>query len=132
MGFLGIQLDGINYRVRVEYDTYVENFSLIEGPNAGDMFSGRHERDLTGTSSTFEMRVKADPRYPLDFDSFFAAIRTPVDSHIVTVFDGQGTLSYQAMIQGGSRVYKGMVGGVKRWDDCFVQFVPIEPQWSAT
>lgn len=132
MGFLGIQIDGITYRVRVEYDTYVESFSLIEGPNAGDMFSGRHERDLTGTSSTYEMRVKADPRYPLDFDAFFAAIRAPVDSHLVSVYDGQRILTYPAMIQSGERVLKGILGGVKRWDNCPVQFVPIAPQWRAT
>lgn len=131
MAFMNIQLDGTTYRVRVEYDTYIESFRLVEGINAGDMISNRHERDLSGTASTYEMLVRADPRYPLDFDSFFSTIRSPVDSHLVTVYDGQGLLTYESMIQGGSRILKGTVGGIRRWDVCPVQFVPLAPQWKA-
>lgn len=131
MEYMTVTLDGVTYRVRVVYNTYADAFTLIEGVNAGDMLSGRHERDLVGTSATYEMEVQPDPRYPEDFDAFYAAIRAPVVSHTVTVFDGQGELTYEAMIQSGRRTYRGMAGGKRRYCGAVVQFVPIEPQWEA-
>lgn len=132
MAYLGIKMDGIDYRVRIVYDTYADTFNLIEGPNADDMLNARHERDLTGTKATYEMGVEPDPLHPEDFDAFYSAIRSPVDSHSIQVFDGQQTLTYNAMITTGRRVYKGILGGVRHYSGSVIQFIPIEPQWEAT
>lgn len=132
MEFMRITMDGVTYRVRVVYDTYADEFELIEGPNAGDMLSGRHERDLIGTRATYEMGVEPDPRYPQDFDAFYAAVRAPVVSHSITVFDGQSTLTYNAMIERGSRVYRGTLGGVRRYGGATIRFVPVTPQWEVS
>lgn len=131
MEYMTLTLDGITYRVRVVYDTYADTFELVEGPNAGDMLSGDRNRDLIGTKATYEMRVEPDPRYPADFDAFYAAVRAPVDTHSITVYDGQTTLTYQAMIQSGSRVLRGTVGGVRRYRGSTIRFVPSAPQWEA-
>lgn len=131
MAYMRITMDGTTYRVRVLYDSYIDSFSLIEGPNAGDMLSGRHERDLIGSADTYQMAVEPDWNYPEDFDAFFAALRAPVDSHTITVLDGQDTITYNAMIQSGQRTYKGQLSGVHRWAGLTVQFVPITPQREA-
>lgn len=132
MNPLQLTMDGRTYRVLILEDTYRDSFTLIEGPNAGDMLNDRHERDLVGTSATYEMSVVPDPRFPLDFTEFYEACRTPVVSHTVTVIDGQGSLTYEAMIQGGSRTYKGTRSGKRIYNGMAIKFVPVSPQWEVS
>lgn len=129
MNFLGVTVDGTTYRVRIVYDTYVESVELIEGPLAGDMESGRHERDLKGAAATYEMTVEPDPRYPADYDNLWTLLRSPEPSHSVTVYENQGTLTYDAQIQAIQRTYAGELGGRKRWKGMTLSFVPQTPQW---
>lgn len=127
-----ITMDSITYRVCIVADSYVDSFELVEGPNAGDMLNDRHERDLSGTKATYSMQVEPDPRFPLDYTAFYEAIRSPVNSHTITVLDGQSTLTYQAQIQSGSRVYDKTVNGVRFYKGVVVNFVPESPQWEAS
>lgn len=128
MAFIGLTMDGTAYRVRIVYDTYLRSFQLLEGPNADYMLSGRYERDLIGTAYTYEMRVEPDPRYPEDYDAFFAAIAQPVPSHSITVFNGQTAMTYDAMIQSAQDTYKGILSGVHQWGNLTVRYIPISPQ----
>ena len=132
MELMTILMDGVTYRVRVVYNTLVRAFELIEGPNAGEMRSGRHERDLIGTKYTYEMGVEPDPRYQSDYDAFFEAISDPVDSHSITVPNRQGTLTYQAMIERGSDTYRGRLAGQRRWGGLVVTFKAISVQKEPT
>ena len=130
MPFLAQQLnmDGTTYRVRIVYDTLVRSFELLEGVNAGEMLSGRHERDLLGTGYTYQMQVEPDPRYPTDYDAFFEAISAPVDSHTIIMPYGQSTITYEAMVESGQDTYRGIVGGRTKWRGLTVQYRYIEPQ----
>lgn len=130
MPFLAQQLsmDGTTYRVRIVYDTLVRSFELLEGVNAGEMLSGRHERDLLGTGYTYQMQVEPDPRYPTDYDAFFEAISAPVDSHTINMPYGQTTITYEAMVESGQDTYRGIVGGRTKWRGLTVQYRYIEPQ----
>ena len=130
MPFLAQQLnmDGTTYRVRIVYDTLVRSFELLEGVNAGEMLSGRHERDLLGTGYTYQMQVEPDPRYPTDYDAFFEAISAPVDSHTIIMPYGQTTITYEAMVESGQDTYRGIVGGRTKWRGLTVQYRYIEPQ----
>ena len=130
MPFLAQQLnmDGTTYRVRIVYDTLVRSFELLEGVNAGEMLSGRHERDLLGTGYTYQMQVEPDPRYPTDYDSFFEAISAPVDSHTIIMPYGQTNITYEAMVESGQDTYRGIVGGRTKWRGLTVQYRYIEPQ----
>lgn len=123
-----IKMDGKEYRVRVVFDSMELSFRLIEGPNAGTMLSGRHERDLLGTEYSHRMLVEPDPAYPDDFDAFFHAVSAPVDSHHVELPYGQATLEYDAMIQSGSHVNGGIMLGKRRWHGLQINYEPIEPQ----
>ena len=130
MPFLAQQLnmDGTTYRVRIVYDTLVRSFELLEGVNAGEMLSGRHERDLLGTGYTYQMQVEPDPRYPTDYDAFFEAISAPVDSHTIIMPYGQSTITYEAMVESGQDTYQGTVAGQTKWRGLTVQYRYIEPQ----
>ena len=130
MPFLAQQLnmDGTTYRVRIVYDTLIRSFELLEGVNAGEMLSGRHERDLLGTGYTYQMQVEPDPRYPTDYDAFFDAISAPVDSHTIIMPYGQTTITYEAMVESGQDTYRGIVSGRTRWRGLTVQYRYIEPQ----
>lgn len=130
MPFMAQQLnmDGTTYRVRIVYDTLIRSFELLEGVNAGEMLSGRHERDLLGTGYTYQMQVEPDPRYPTDYDAFFEAISAPVDSHTIIMPYGQTTITYEAMVESGQDTYRGIVSGRTRWRGLTVQYRYIEPQ----
>ena len=130
MPFLAQQLnmDGTTYRVRIVYDTLVRSFELLEGVNAGEMLSGRHERDLLGTGYTYQMQVEPDPRYPTDYDAFFEAISAPVDSHTIIMPYGQTNITYEAMVESGQDAYRVIVGGRTKWRGLTVQYRYIEPQ----
>ena len=130
MPFLAQQLnmDGTTYRVRIVYDTLIRSFELLEGVNAGEMLSGRHERDLLGTGYTYQMQVEPDPRYPTDYDAFFEAISAPVDSHTIIMPYGQTNITYEAMVESGQDTYQGTVAGQTKWRGLTVQYRYIEPQ----
>lgn len=123
----GVQMDGRTYRVRVIHASIEETARLEEGVNAGDMLSYRHERDLAGTFYGHSMLVEPDPRYPEEYDAFFDAISAPVDSHIVTMPHGQGTVTYEAMVSEARHVSRGVVGGIRRWSGLSVSFSSIRP-----
>lgn len=123
----GITMDGKTYRVRVIFPSVEENARLVEGPNAGDMLSGRRERDLVGTYYDHTLSVEPDPRYPQDYDQFYQAITAPVPSHSITMPHGQGTVTYDAMVSSARHVANGVIAGVRRWKGLQVSFEGIRP-----
>lgn len=128
---MNLVVDGTAYRVRVVYNSLVRAFELREGPNAGDMLSGRHERDLIGTKYTYEMEIEPDPRYQSDYDALYDKLSDPVTSHTVTVPYGQSTLTYAAMIERGSDTYKGEFAAQRRWGGLTVAFKALTVQKEA-
>ena len=56
-----LTMDGQVYRVRVVYESLIREFELLEGVNAGDMLSFRHERDLGGTGYSMSCRWNPIP-----------------------------------------------------------------------
>ena len=132
MGYLGVTVDGRTFRVRIVKDTYREHIDFIEGPLAGDMDDGYHERDLRGAAATFTMTVQPDFANLQDYDDLWDLLRQPINEHRVSVIEDQGTLSYFAQIQTIDRTVGGMVGGRRLFKDMTLAFVPSEPQWRPT
>lgn len=123
----GITMDGKTYRVRVIFPSVEETARLEDGLNAGEMLSGRRERDLVGTYYDHTLSVEPDPRYPQDYDQFFDDISAPVPSHIITMPHGQGTVTYAAMVYSARHVANGVIAGVRRWKGLQVSFQGIRP-----
>lgn len=123
-----IIMDGITYRVMIVYDSLARSFELREGPNAGEMLSGRYERDLLGTRYGCQMAVEPDPEHPEDYDAFFDAVSAPVETHRIKMPYGQGFLEYDAMISSGGDNWRGRLAGKNRYSGLVVNYVSIEPQ----
>lgn len=123
----GITMDNQHYRVRVRFETLGRSFRIPEGPNAGEMMSGRFELDSRGTYYDYEMQVEPDPRYPGDYDQFFDDISAPGGTHSVVMPYGQGTVTLQAMVQEGGDTYRGRVAGTRRWGGLRVSFTARAP-----
>lgn len=124
----GLTMDGVHYRVRVVFDSLKRSFDLLSGPNAGEMLTGRKERDLLGTAYSYQLKVQPDPRFPQDYDAFYQSISAPVDTHTITLPFGQGTITYEASVESGQDAYHGKTGTARRWRDLTVNFDYTEPQ----
>ena len=123
-----IVVDGVEYRVRVVYESMSRSFSIVEGPNGGTAITARTIRDIIGTKYDYEMRVEPDPRYPEDYDAFYEVISAPVESHMVEMPYGSGVMKFEAMIVSGEDTYAGILVNRNAWKGPRVQFKPILPQ----
>ena len=123
-----IVVDGVEYRVRVVYESLSRSFSIVEGPNCGTAITARSIRDIIGTKYAYEMNIEPDPRYPEDYDAFYETISAPVESHIVEMPYGNGSTKFEAMIVSGEDTYRGILANRNAWQGLRVQFKPILPQ----
>ena len=123
-----IVVDGVEYRVRVVYESMSRSFSIVEGPNGGTAITARTIRDIIGTKYDYEMRVEPDLRYPEDYDAFYEVISAPVESHMVEMPYGSGVMKFEAMIVSGEDTYRGILANRNAWQGLRVQFKPILPQ----
>lgn len=123
-----IVVDGVEYRVRVVYESLSRSFSIVEGPNGGTAITARTIRDIIGTKYDYEMRVEPDLRYPEDYDAFYEVISAPVESHMVEMPYGSGVMNFEAMIVSGEDTYRGILVNRNAWQGLRVQFKPILPQ----
>ena len=123
-----IVVDGVEYRVRVVYESLSRSFSIVEGPNGGTAITARTIRDIIGTKYDYEMRVEPDLRYPEDYDAFYEVISAPVESHMVEMPYGSGVMKFEAMIVSGEDTYAGILINRNAWKGLRVQFKPILPQ----
>lgn len=123
-----IVVDGVEYRVRVVYESLSRSFSIVEGPNGGTAITARTIRDIIGTKYDYEMRVEPDLRYPEDYDAFYEVISAPVESHMVEMPYGSGVMKFEAMIVSGEDTYAGILANRNAWQGLRVQFKPILPQ----
>ena len=123
-----IRIDGVAYRVRIQFGTLEQSFDIVEGSNSGTSIKKRQIRDILGTAYSYTMKVERNPLYPDDFDNFYDAISAPVDSHIVEMPYGQDMLDFEAAIISGKMTYSGIRAGRKYWTGLEVSFTPVEPQ----
>lgn len=123
-----IAVDGVEYRVRVVYESLSRSFSIVEGPNGGTAITARTIRDIIGTKYAYEMNIEPDPRYPEDYDAFYEVISAPVESHMVEMPYGSSSMRFEAMIVSGEDTYAGILVNRNAWKGLRVQFKPILPQ----
>ena len=123
-----IVVDGVEYRIRVVYESLSRSFSIVEGPNGGTAITARTIRDIIGTKYAYTMNIEPDFRYPEDYDAFYEAISAPVESHMVELPYGSGVMKFEAMIVSGEDTYAGILANRNAWKGLRVQFKPILPQ----
>ncbi len=125
---MSIIMDGVTYQVRIRIGTLEQSFRIEDGNNAGKAMSGEDIRDITGTYYDYAMKVEPDPEHRADYDAFFWAISAPVDSHMITVPNGQDVLTYKAKVTSGRHRKKDKINGVTRWTGLQVEFTATRPQ----
>lgn len=125
---MGITMDGRTYDVRIVYNTLVRAFELIEGENAGQMLSGRYDRDLIGTAYSYQMAVEPNPLNRADYDAFYEAISAPTPTHRITMPYAQTTITFDARVVSGQDVHGGSIGGKKLWSGLVVDYIANTPQ----
>lgn len=127
----GITVDGIDYHVRVVFNSLERDFNLLEGGNAGMALSGRTIRDIIGTQYTYIMKVEPLSTSAADqiaYDEFYQAITAPVDYHTVKMPYGQTDITFDAQIISGKDKYCGKRNNHEWWRELSVIFIPMEPQ----
>lgn len=123
-----LTVDGVEYRVRIVFDSLSRAFQIMDGPNAGTAITARDIRDILGTGYSYKMAVEPNPNYPEDYDQFYDVISAPVESHSVIMPYGQRTIEFEAKILSGEDRLGPTIAGAARWHGLSVTFTPIKPQ----
>lgn len=122
-------VDGVEYPGVFVKSPIHRSFNVLDGENAGRTMDGRMQRDIIGTYYTYRLEFDASLSDPEEYDALFEALSAPVDSHIISVPYGQGSLTFEAYVANGeddlSRIYR---NESKKWDNLTVNFVAMEPQ----
>lgn len=122
-------VDGVEYPGVFVKSPIHRSFNVLDGENAGRTMDGRMRRDIIGTYYTYRLEFDASLSDPEEYDALFEALSAPVDSHIISVPYGQGSLTFEAYVANGeddlSRIYR---DESKKWDNLTVNFVAMEPQ----
>lgn len=124
----GITIDGIDYNIRIKYETLRRAFEINEGPNSGTAIDGTMIRDIIGTRYNYQIDIEPDPSDPSDYDAFYDLISSPISSHEVSFPYGQETITFQAAIQSGTDIYRGVIGCQRRWNGLSIVFQALAPQ----
>lgn len=122
-----IVIDGVSYP-NIHVVSIKRSFSVLDGPNAGRVLTGRMERDVIGTYYNYSMEVDASESAPAEYDNFYEVISTPQDSHTIQVPYGQGTLTFEAYITNGDDNLDIIGENANRWGDLSINFIAISPQ----
>ena len=125
---MAVIMDGVTYNVRIAYPTLERSFNIPQGQNRGKSLGYSDIDDIFGTEYGYQFNVEEDPAHRADYDLFYEAISAPVGFHTITLPYGQSTITFQAKVTSGRDVFRGIVGGRRKWEGLEVRFSPIVPQ----
>lgn len=94
------KIDGKEYS-GVGVESLQRSFRIPDGPNAGEMLSGEHERDLIGTYYDYDLILSVENLAANEYDALFETLSAPVNSHSVEMPYGMSSLTFVAMIEAG-------------------------------
>lgn len=101
---------------------------IRDGRNAGNTLSGRYRRDISGVFYTYTLSLSAAGMSREDYDDLQSALTEPVESHLVTMPDGQGTITFEAYIQAVGDELEIAEENGNQWGNMTVDFIAAEPQ----
>lgn len=120
-------VDGLAFRAGVT--SISRQAEVRDGRNGGTSLSGRAVRDLVGTYYHYTMGLSTLDMDSGEYDALYELLTAPVESHIVTVPYGQGTLTYEAFISSVSDTLElAEPGGQNIWGGLTVAFTAMEPK----
>ena len=95
------KIDGAGFS-GVGVEALKRSFRIPDGTNAGEMLSGDYERDIVGTYYDYDLTITANLLTPNEYNSLFDILSAPVNSHMVEMPYGMGSIAFEAMIDSGS------------------------------
>lgn len=104
------------------------SFSVLDGDNAGRVMTGAMKRDIIGTYYNYSMEIDPVSSDLAEYDEFYEAISSPVDSHVLTVPYAQTTLTFDAYVANGEDELVSKYNGRNEWQNLAVNFVAMKPK----
>lgn len=120
-------LDGKAYNVIVPADGIKRSARITDGENVGRTLSGFMIRDIIGTYYNYTISIDTLQTEHAEYDALYEAVTAPVDSHVLKVPYGQGTMEFEAYITSVDDTLSTMSDG-NRWTGLTLSFVAMEPQ----
>lgn len=122
-----LSLDGKAYP-NLHVVSLKRSFSVLDGDNAGRVMTGAMKRDIIGTYYNYSMEIDPVSSDLAEYDEFYEAISSPVDSHVLTVPYAQTTLTFDAYVANGEDELASKYNGRNEWQNLAVNFVAMKPK----
>lgn len=122
-----LSLDGKAYP-NLHVVSLKRSFSVLDGDNAGRVMTGAMKRDIIGTYYNYSMEIDPVSSDLAEYDEFYEAISSPVDSHVLTVPYAQTTLTFDAYVANGEDELVSKYNGRNEWQNLAVNFVAMKPK----
>lgn len=122
-----LSLDGKAYP-NLHVVSLKRSFSVLDGDNAGRVMTGAMKRDIIGTYYNYSMEIDPVSSDLAEYDEFYEAISSPVDSHVLTVPYAQTTLTFDAYVSNGEDELVSKYNGRNEWQNLAVNFVAMKPK----
>lgn len=122
-----LSLDGKGYP-NLHVVSLKRSFSVLDGDNAGRVMTGAMKRDIIGTYYNYSMEIDPVSSDLAEYDEFYEAISSPVDSHVLTVPYAQTTLTFDAYVANGEDKLVSKYNGRNEWQNLAVNFVAMKPK----
>lgn len=122
-----LSLDGKAYP-NLHVVSLKRSFSVLDGDNAGRVMTGAMKRDIIGTYYNYSMEIDPVSSDLAEYDEFYEAISSPVDSHVLTVPYAQTTLTFDAYVANGEDELVSKYNGRNEWQNLAVNFVAMKPE----
>lgn len=125
-----IKLNGREFDTDVAISKYNRNFSVLDGPNAGRVMSGKMVRDIIGTYIGHKITVFRRGDNYAGLDEFWDYLKehSVDDSVLLEAADGQTSISYEAYYSSASQDIERVINGINYWGEIEVNFIPIDAQ----
>lgn len=122
-----IKINGISFDATVAISAIEENFNVLDGDNAGRVMSGKMVRDIIGTYIGHKITF-FNGKGSTGFDALWEYLiaHSVDDSVLLEAADGQSSISYKAYYTSGTRKLSRVTGGVNKWDEIEVNFIPMD------
>lgn len=122
-----LSLDGKAYP-NLHVVSLKRSFSVLDGDNAGRVMTGAMKRDIIGTYYNYSMEIDPVSSDLAEYDEFYEAISTPVDSHVLTVPYAQTTVTFDAYVANGEDELVSKNDDRSNWQNLSVNFVAMKPK----
>lgn len=122
-----LSLDGKAYP-NLHVVSLKRSFSVLDGDNAGRVMNGTMKRDIIGTYYNYSMEIDPVSSDLAEYDEFYEAISSPVDSHVLTVPYAQTTVTFDAYVSNGEDELVSKYNGRNEWQNLAVNFVAMKPK----